>query len=138
MAIRSLPRRPSWEHLRNEARAVQRLVRNGDPGALALAREFHPHFDDRLAGFRLSDAQLTVARSYGHASWPKLKAYVDAITRYRRDPHELATIDDDADEFLRLGCLVYGGDDQSRPARAAEMLRSIARRPLDPHRGGGR
>jgi hypothetical protein len=40
MAIRSLPRRPSLEHLRNEARALQRRVRAGDPAALARAREF--------------------------------------------------------------------------------------------------
>jgi ankyrin repeat protein len=40
---------------------------------------------------------------------------------------------DEADEFLRLACLVYGGDDQRRPARAAEMLRhdpSLARRSI--------
>jgi ankyrin repeat protein len=123
MAIRSLPSRPSREHLGNEARALQRRVRDGDRDALALAREFHPRFAERVAGFRLSDAQLTVARSYGHASWPRLKAYVDAITRYARDPHQVARIDDAAGEFLRLACLVYGGDDRSRPAQAADMLR---------------
>jgi ankyrin repeat protein len=123
MAIRSLPRRPSWEHLGNEARALQRRVRGGEPQALVLAREFHPRFADRVAGFRLSDAQLTVARSYGQASWPKLKAYVEAVTRYARDPHEVPQLNGDADEFLRLACLVYGGDDRSRPATAAEMLR---------------
>ena len=68
MAIRSLPRRPSLEHLRNEARALQRRVRAGDPAALARAREFHPRFAERVDGFRLSDAQLTLARSYGHAA----------------------------------------------------------------------
>jgi hypothetical protein len=88
-----------------------------------FAREFHPQVEDRGASFRLSDAQLTVARSYGQPSWPKLKAYVEAVTRYRRDPHEVAPMSDDADEFLRLACLAYGGDDQSRPARAAELLR---------------
>jgi ankyrin repeat protein len=123
MAIRSLPPRPSWEHLRNEARMVQRRVRSGDPTARALAREFHPRFEERAASFRLSDGQLTVARSYGQASWPKLKTYVEAVTRYRRDPHEVAPRSEDADEFLRLACLVYGGDDRSRPARAADMLR---------------
>jgi hypothetical protein len=66
---------------------------------------------------------LTLARSYGHASWPKLKTYVEAVTIYARDPHELAPRPDAADEFMRLACLVYGGDDLTRPARAAEMLR---------------
>jgi ankyrin repeat protein len=123
MAIRSLPRRPSLERLRNEARTVQRLVRAGDPTALARAREFHPRFAARVGSFRLSDAQLTVARSYSHASWPKLKAYVEAVAVYTRDPHQIEPMTDVADEFLRLACLVYGGDDLSRPASAAEMLR---------------
>ncbi len=136
MAIRSLPRRPSLEHLRNEARELQRLVRDGDPAALSRAREFHPRFGERprLAerprsaeredAFRLSDAQLTVARSYGQPSWPKLKSYVEAVTAYTRDPHSVPPQADAADEFLRLACLVYGGDDLSRPALAAQMLRS--------------
>ena len=124
MATRDLPRRPSLEHLRNEARALQRQVREGDPAALATARELHPHFAQRAGDFRLSDAQLTLARNYGHASWPKLKAYVEAVTAHARDPHEVAPAADPADELLRLACLVYGGDDLARPARAAEMLRS--------------
>src|SRR5262249_28536582 len=45
---------------------------------------------------------------------------------FARDPHEVVAQDDAAEEFLRLGCLVYGGDDLSRPARAAEMLRRDA------------
>lgn len=123
MAIRSLPRRPSLEHLRNEARTLQRLVGEGDPTALSCAREFHPRFAERVGSFRLADAQLTVARSYGQVSWPKLKAYVEAVTRYTRDPHAIAPMSNDAGEFLRLACLVYGGDDLARPALAAEMLR---------------
>jgi hypothetical protein len=120
MAIRRLPRRPSLEHLRNEARALQRRVGEGDPTALALVHEFHPRAHD---GFRLSDAQLTVARSYGHLSWPRLKAYVETVTAYARDPHEVAPLADEAGEFLRLACLTYGVDDPARPAAATEMLR---------------
>jgi hypothetical protein len=70
MPLRSLPHRPSLEHLRNEARELQRRLREGDPSALALAREFHPRFLERAEQFGLSDAQLTVARSYGYPSWP--------------------------------------------------------------------
>ncbi|HEV8153687.1 MAG TPA: ankyrin repeat domain-containing protein [Solirubrobacteraceae bacterium] len=133
MPIRSLPRRPSLEHLRNEARALQRLVRQGDAAALDRAREFHPRSAERADGFRLSDAQLTVARSYGQPSWPRLKAYVEAIRRYARDPHEVPPATDEADEFLRLACLVYGGDDLSRAGAAAGMLRrdpSLSRRSI--------
>lgn len=134
MASRSLPRRPSLEHLRGEARKLQRAVRAGEPDALALADEFHPRFAHRAAeGFRLSDAQLTVARSYGYPSWPKLKAYVEAITTYARDPHRASSEPGSTDEFLRLACLTYGGDDLGRPALAAEMLRrdpSLSRRSI--------
>ena len=133
MPIRSLPRRPSLEHLRNEARVLQRLVRQGDEAALDRVREFYPRFAERADRFKLSDAQLTVARSYGRPSWPRLKAYVEAIGRYARDPHEVAPTTDEADEFLRLACLVYGGDDLSRPGAAARMLRrdpSLARRSI--------
>jgi len=123
MAIRSLPPRPNLEHLRNEARTLQRRVRDGDPAALELAREFHPRFAERVGAFRLSDAQLAVARSYGHPSWPRLKSYVEAVTRFARDPHAVGPEREEANEFLRLACLVYGGDDRSRPAAASDLLR---------------
>jgi ankyrin repeat protein len=46
------------------------------------------------------------------------------VSDYGRTPHEVGPAADPADEFLRLACLVYGGDDLARPARAAEMLRA--------------
>ena len=113
MTDRDLPRRPSWEHLRNEARALQRRVRAGE---VELAEVADPR------AFRLSDAQRVLARGYGHASWARLKRYVEAVNAYARDPHEVAAGEDEAGEFLRLACLVYGADDLSRPARAAELL----------------
>jgi ankyrin repeat protein len=124
MPLRSLPHRPSLEHLRNEAREFQHRLGEGDPSALVLAREFHPRFVERAESFRLSDAQLTIARSYGYPSWTKLKTYVEAITAYTRNPGRVQPQDDPAEEFLRLACLTYGGDDLSHPARAAEMLRN--------------
>jgi hypothetical protein len=57
-----LPTRPSLEHLRKQAR--ERL------------REMQVH----VPGAQLADAQHTVAREYGFASWPKLKAHIDALT----------------------------------------------------------
>ena len=53
-----LPPAPSLEHLRKQAKD---LVKSG--GAA-----------------RLSDAQRAIAREYGFASWPRLKAYVDRVT----------------------------------------------------------
>src|ERR1035438_9213808 len=54
---RTLPDRPNLRHLKDEAKL---LLKAG--GA------------DSLAG-----AQLKIARGYGFASWPKLKAHVDSI-----------------------------------------------------------
>jgi Ankyrin repeats (3 copies) len=56
-ASQSLPERPNLEHLKNQAKD---LLRAG--GASSLA-----------------DAQFQIARSYGFASWPKLKAHVESL-----------------------------------------------------------
>jgi ankyrin repeat protein len=58
---RDLPARASLEHLRNEAKARLRVVRQEKPAT------------------RLSEAQLDVARSYGFSSWRALKTYVDGL-----------------------------------------------------------
>lgn len=56
---RRLPARPSLEHLRKQARELLEELRRKD------------------SALRLSDAQHALAREYGFASWPKLKAHVD-------------------------------------------------------------
>src|SRR5256885_11592894 len=68
----------------------------GDPGAIAIARHKHPKFLDdtikwlpkrlsdeqaREMPFEFADAQLTVARWYDFASWPRLVEHVEAVTR---------------------------------------------------------
>jgi ankyrin repeat protein len=57
--IRTLPARPSLEHLKNEAKQRLKALRQHDPQA------------------RLAAAQLALARDYGFASWRQLKAHVD-------------------------------------------------------------
>ena len=59
-APRLLPTRANLEHLKNEAKQRLKCLRRQDPGA------------------KLAAAQLDVARSYGFASWRKLKDHVDA------------------------------------------------------------
>jgi hypothetical protein len=57
-----LPDRPSLENLRNRARTLQRRLRAGDGGALAVVREFHPRLGSlapgaaAMAGFTRADA----------------------------------------------------------------------------------
>src|SRR5215475_12999231 len=94
-----LPAQPNLDHLRREARALLRAAQAGDRAAanriLALA--------DRLT---LASAQLAVAREYGFASWPKLKAEVAARAA------DLARV---ADEFCHASVRDWTG-------RAASML----------------
>jgi ankyrin repeat protein len=132
--VRSLPRDPNIEQLRNLAKTLQRLVREGEPGTVALVREFHPRFADLAAGtpkatrFTRADMQLTLARSYGFPSWPKLHAHIETVNRLTRNPHLQPVgnpISNEAeliDEFLRLACLTYGADDPARPERARALL----------------
>ena len=57
---RVLPQHPNLEYLRKQAKSL--LV----------------EMQQRNATAQLSDAQHALARDYGYASWPKLKAFVDA------------------------------------------------------------
>lgn len=68
-----LPARPSLDHLRHEARDLLRAAQSGDTAAVARIRA--------VSGtLTLAGAQLALAREYGFASWPRLKAEVDART----------------------------------------------------------
>lgn len=91
MPTRSLPERPSLDHLKDQARDLQRAQRAGDSQAAQRIREFHPEFsrradaDIRAARLSLSDAQLAIAREYGFSSWARLKAHVDGPAPARVD-----------------------------------------------------
>lgn len=54
---RPLPLRPNLQHLKDQAKD---LLKAGDTRSI-------------------SDAQFKIARSYGFASWPKLKAHVESL-----------------------------------------------------------
>lgn len=76
---RVLPASPSLEQQKKQARELLRAARAGDPTALERFREHHPRFE-RRSHLALADAQLVLAREYGFASWPRLKAFVDRVT----------------------------------------------------------
>jgi len=132
---RGLPGNANLEQLKKGAKSFQRAVRAGDAGAAEFVREFHPRLPDaqpgspELNGFTRTDAQLVIARQFGFASWPKLKAHLELVARYARSPHEqpvgepLADEQAVVDEFLRLACLTYGDDDPERFRRAESLLR---------------
>ena len=74
---RVLPASPNLEQQRKQARELLRAARAAEPEALRRFREHHP----QGSGSRLADAQLVIAREYGFASWPKLKAFIDQVSR---------------------------------------------------------
>lgn len=61
---RDLPPRPDLEHLKKQAKALLRELRQRDANA------------------SLADALHALARDYGFASWPKLKAHVEASSPF--------------------------------------------------------
>ncbi len=69
--MHDLPARPDLGQLRHQARDLLRAARAGDPAAAESIRAV----SDRTT---LAAAQLAVAREYGFASWPRLKAEVEA------------------------------------------------------------
>ena len=60
--FRSLPANPNLEHLKKQAKDRLRELQAGRPDA------------------QLADAQHELAREYGFASWPKLKAHVESVS----------------------------------------------------------
>jgi hypothetical protein len=64
---RNLPARPNLEYLKNEAKDRLGDLRQADPDA------------------QLSEAQHALARDYGFASWPALKAHVESLTAAARN-----------------------------------------------------
>ncbi len=81
MPARRLPVRPDLDHLRHQAKDLLRAIHRGEREALQDLQEFHPQPPDP-ANAKLADAQLTLARSYDAASWPRLVVccnLIDAI-----------------------------------------------------------
>lgn len=115
MPVRPLPSKPNLEHLKYQARDLNKAHAARNREVAQRLREFHPHFkgmvDEEIfaASLSLSDAQLTIAREYGFKSWARLKAVVgspDLARRLNLPHHE--RIDDEA---FRHGVeLIDGGD----------------------------
>ncbi|MCI0744855.1 MAG: ankyrin repeat domain-containing protein [Verrucomicrobia subdivision 3 bacterium] len=92
---RELPSQPNLDQLRIQAKELRKAHHLANPEALQRIRESHPRLTQatdeqlRAAPFRLSDAQLVLAREYGFASWPKLKAHIEALEFESNDPMTL-------------------------------------------------
>jgi ankyrin repeat protein len=82
-----LPARPDLDQLRRRAKELRDAARRGDAAALTRFSAHHPagRADAaRADGVSLAAAQLVIAREAGFASWPALKAAVDADVASRR------------------------------------------------------
>ena len=126
-----LPDEPSLEQLRNQARELQRAVRSGDRAALAEVAGHHPRppLDTAAAAeFRLSAAQLVIARRYDFESWARLKHQVEMLERYCRFPGRLASAGpaDLAGRFLSQACLSY---ENAGPAEWSQARALLAEHP---------
>ena len=83
---RGLPQRPHLDVPKRLARELLAAWRSGERAALDRIRRQHPKFeaaDDAAVAagpFRLSDAQLVIAREYGLKHWTELKQRIDANT----------------------------------------------------------
>jgi hypothetical protein len=86
MPVRRLPFNPNLDHLKYQARDLLKKHAACLPDTAQKVREFHPGFahasdaDISKAPFRLSDAQLTIAREHGFASWARLKRHIEHPT----------------------------------------------------------
>ncbi|MFF0263946.1 hypothetical protein [Kribbella sp. NPDC004536] len=72
MSATPLPAKASLSQLRARAKELRKAVAKERPDAIEQVRRHHPSYDGNAAGFTLRDAQLTIAREYGLASWPEL------------------------------------------------------------------
>ena len=72
----SLPDRPDLDQLRRQAKELRDAARNGDIGAAERFAHHHPSAPPGVV--TLAVAQLVIARELGFASWPRLKAAVEA------------------------------------------------------------
>jgi len=81
LKLRELPERPDLQQLKTQAKELLKRYQSGDEDAvLTVRRFFSPQPGQALT---LGQAQLVLARCYGYESWPKLKAFVDGVTRER-------------------------------------------------------
>jgi ankyrin repeat protein len=71
-----LPTRPNLKHLKKQAKALLRDVRQHDPEAVRRFGELVSTTESSAPN--LADAQHVIAREYGFATWAALKEHVDA------------------------------------------------------------
>jgi ankyrin repeat protein len=113
-----LPPRPHLEHLRRQARELQRALNAGDATAMARAAPYRVG-----TGATLAQAQLVLARECGQPSWPALTRAVAEARSVQAD--DAAADDAFAAAWLKLA--LGHGYERPRPALAWAQLHSRSR-----------
>lgn len=86
MPVKRLPSNPNLSHLKYQAKDLLKEHAARTSGTAQRLREFHPRFNRATdaeifaAPFKLSDAQLAIARESGFPSWARLKAHIEKPT----------------------------------------------------------
>jgi len=85
MPERELPARPNLEQYKKQAKDLVEDHAEAAPEALMRIRHHHPRLRDlpeldvQRASFKLSDAQLVIAREHDFESWSKFARHVQAL-----------------------------------------------------------
>lgn len=80
---KQLPPNPNLEYEKKQAKALLKAYSASEPQALERVRTAHPKLQNvpeihiPLNEFKLSDAQLVIAREYDFSSWPQLKHHIE-------------------------------------------------------------
>ena len=122
--VQPLPDQASLENLRKQAKTLLKAFQADDQNALARFQAFHPRLN-KTQPVALSDAQLVIARTYGFASWAKLKHHLEVVDEYSSLPAALTASDRSeslVDRFISLACLNYTNDHVSRRDEAHKLL----------------
>jgi ankyrin repeat protein len=117
---RDLPARANLEHLKKQAKALLRDVRQQDPQAIRRVRAFVSKPES--AAHNLADAQHVIAREHGFETWAALKEHVQT---------RVAIVD----PFDALAAAVRA-DDVSRVDQLLRTHRELRLRLNDPIPGG--
>jgi hypothetical protein len=75
-----LPKHPSLEYLKSQAKTLLKSYRAGDAEVLRRIQTQLKTFS-ASSRFLLADAQFVIAKEYGFSSWTKLKLHVEKVTK---------------------------------------------------------
>lgn len=137
---RKLPERPDLNQLKRQAKELFDAFLAGEESSVAEVNRFYRDAD--RATFALHDAQLTLARSYGYDSWPKLKAFVDGVNVQRLLDTVQAGDVDQVRTILQIRPELVNGEVRGHTAlhyavlgRMPEMIRVLMVAGANPHMG---